>query len=66
MNKRISELGDIGGTSYIPLSINHASIVNIKNTEDNFSAMWCILTCLNPIKTNVSLTSRYIHNIITI
>ena len=56
----LSKLGDMGGTSYVPLLINHGSIINIINTKDKYCAIWCILARFHSAKTNVSLTSTYI------
>ena len=34
MDVKFSNLGDVGGTSYIPLSTNHRSNINVENTKD--------------------------------
>ena len=50
MDVTASKLGIIGGTSYVELTINHRSIINLKDIKDNYCTIWCIVARLNPPK----------------
>ena len=46
MDVTFSKIDNTGGTRYAELPIYHMSIINVKNTKDNYSVNWCFLILL--------------------
>ena len=65
MDVTLSKIGDKGCTSYVPHPINQTSILNIKNTNDNYCAICSISARLYRTATKVSLPISYTQNFIS-